>query len=56
VPGTAGITIGGVRIPISELVLWIVLVIVIVIIVAILLMEYSNWRRRRLMQILAPPK
>ncbi len=56
VPGTAGITIGGVRIPIPELVLWIVLVIVIVIIVAILLMEYSNWRRRRLMQILAPPK
>ncbi|MEZ0248798.1 MAG: hypothetical protein ABWJ97_05945, partial [Thermoproteus sp.] len=56
VPGTAGITIGGVRIPIPELVLWIVLIIVIVIIVAILLMEYSNWRRRRLMQILAPPK
>lgn len=56
VPGTAGVTIGGVRIPIPELVLWIVLVIVIVIIVAILLMEYSNWRRRRLMQILAPPK
>ncbi|MEM1638110.1 MAG: carboxypeptidase-like regulatory domain-containing protein [Pyrobaculum sp.] len=56
VPGTAGITIGGVRIPLPELVLWIVLIIVIVIIVAILLMEYSNWRRRRLMQILAPPK
>ncbi|CCC82504.1 DUF4397 domain-containing protein [Thermoproteus tenax] len=56
VPGTAGIQIGGVRVPIPELVLWIVLIIVIVIIVAILLMEYSNWRRRRLMQILAPPK
>jgi hypothetical protein len=29
---------------------------VIVAILAILIIEYNNWRRRRLMQILAPPK
>jgi hypothetical protein len=28
---------------------------VIVAILAILIIEYNNWRRRRLMQILAPP-
>jgi hypothetical protein len=55
-PGTAGLDIFGVRIPLSTLVLYGLLVLVIVAILAILIIEYNNWRRRRLMQILAPPK
>ena len=55
-PGTAGLDIFGVRIPLPTLVLYGLLVLVIVAILAILIIEYNNWRRRRLMQILAPPK
>jgi len=57
VPGTAGIDIvPGWRIPLSMLMLYVLMFIVAVIIIVILLIEYSNWRRRRLMQVLAPPK
>jgi hypothetical protein len=56
VPGTAGLDIFGVRIPLPTLVLYGLLLLVIVAILAILIIEYNNWRRRRLMQILAPPK
>ncbi|MFZ8811365.1 MAG: hypothetical protein ACO2PN_25080, partial [Pyrobaculum sp.] len=55
-PGTAGLDIFGVRIPLPTLVLYGLLLLVIVAILAILIIEYNNWRRRRLMQILAPPK
>lgn len=56
VPGTAGLDIGGTRIPLPTLVLYGLLLLVVVVILAILIIEYNNWRRRRLMQILAPPK
>jgi hypothetical protein len=56
VPGTAGLDFGGTRIPLPTLVLYGLLLLVIVAILAILIIEYNNWRRRRLMQILAPPK
>ncbi len=55
-PGTAGLDLFGVRIPLPTLVLYGLLFLVIVAILAILIIEYNNWRRRRLMQILAPPK
>jgi hypothetical protein len=55
-PGTAGLDIFGVRIPLPTLVLYAILLLVIILILAILIIEYNNWRRRRLMQILAPPK
>jgi hypothetical protein len=56
VPGTAGLDFGGTRIPLPTLVLYAILLLVIILILAILVIEYNNWRRRRLMQILAPPK
>jgi hypothetical protein len=56
VPGTAGLDFGGARIPLPTLVLYAILLLVIILILAILVIEYNNWRRRRLMQILAPPK
>jgi hypothetical protein len=55
-PGTAGLDFMGTRIPLPTLVLYGLLLLVIVAILAILIIEYNNWRRRRLMQILAPPK
>jgi hypothetical protein len=54
--GTAGLDFGGTRIPLPTLVLYAILLLVIILILAILVIEYNNWRRRRLMQILAPPK
>jgi uncharacterized membrane protein len=54
--GMAGLDIFGTRIPLPTLVLWCLLALVVVVIVVILLYEYSQWRRRRLMAILAPPK
>jgi len=56
VPGTAGLDFLGSRIPLPTLVLYAILLLVIILILAILIIEYNNWRRRRLMQILAPPK
>ena len=56
VPGTAGLDFMGTRIPLPTLVLYALLLLVIIVILAILIIEYNNWRRRRLMQILAPPK
>jgi hypothetical protein len=56
VPGTAGLDFLGTRIPLPTLVLYAILLLVIILILAILIIEYNNWRRRRLMQILAPPK
>lgn len=56
VPGTAGVDIAGVRIPMTLFFLGIVLLIVVVILIAILILEYSNWRRRRIAQLLVPPK
>ncbi len=56
VPGTAGLDFMGTRIPLPTLVLYAILLLVITLILAILIIEYNNWRRRRLMQILAPPK
>jgi hypothetical protein len=56
VPGTAGLDFMGARIPLPTLVLYAILLLVIILILAILIIEYNNWRRRRLMQILAPPK
>jgi len=56
VPGTAGLDFLGARIPLPTLVLYAILLLVIILILAILIIEYNNWRRRRLMQILAPPK
>jgi hypothetical protein len=56
VPGTTGLDFMGTRITISTLVLYGLLLLVIIVILAILIIEYNNWRRRRLMQILAPPK
>jgi hypothetical protein len=56
VPGTAGLDFLGSRIPLPTLVLYAILLLVITLILAILIIEYNNWRRRRLMQILAPPK
>jgi hypothetical protein len=56
VPGTAGLDFLGTRIPLPILVLYGLLLLVIAAILAILIIEYNNWRRRRLMQILAPPK
>ncbi|MEM4898283.1 MAG: Ig-like domain-containing protein, partial [Pyrobaculum sp.] len=56
VPGTAGLDFMGTRIPLPTLVLYALLLLVVVAILVILMIEYNNWRRRRLMQILAPPK
>jgi len=56
VPGTAGLDFLGTRIPLPTLVLYALLLLVVIVILAILIIEYNNWRRRRLMQILAPPK
>ena len=57
IPGTAGIYVPYLGfMPWSTLIAFIVVIFIVIIIIVILLMEYSTWRRKRLMAVLGPPR